>query len=123
MTIYEIINLIPDFVSETLINMKQDDEIKSIGKWHLGHKYNIDEWGVGFFKAWEETETSEGTFYHDWFITVCENSFFLFEPDQKIKNIAKLLSVATLCSLERIIWNLDIPDNVHLVFWKIDDWP
>jgi len=31
--------------------MKQDDEIKSIGKWHLGHKYNIEDWGVGFFKA------------------------------------------------------------------------
>jgi len=42
MTIYEIVNLIPDFVSETLINMKQDDEIKSIGKWYLGHKYNIE---------------------------------------------------------------------------------
>jgi hypothetical protein len=51
MTIYEMINMIPDFVSETLIQMKQDDEIKSIGKWHLGHKYNIEDWGVGSFKA------------------------------------------------------------------------
>lgn len=65
MTISEIIQLIPDFVSQTLINMKTDDEIKSIGKWHLGHKYNIDDWGVGHFKAREEIESAEGTFYHD----------------------------------------------------------
>jgi len=45
--------------------MKTDDEIKSIGKWHLGHKYNIDDWGVGHFKAREEIESAEGTFYHD----------------------------------------------------------
>ena len=36
MTIYEAVQLIPEFVSDTLIQMKQDDEIKSIGKWHLG---------------------------------------------------------------------------------------
>ena len=65
MTVYETVQLIPEFVSETLIQMQQDDEIKSIGKWHLGHKYNIDDWGVGFFKAREERETEEGTFYYD----------------------------------------------------------
>jgi len=31
--------------------MKQDDEIKSIGKWHLGNKYNIVDWGFGIYKA------------------------------------------------------------------------
>ena len=65
MTIYEIVNLIPDFVSETLINMKQDDEINSIGKWYLGHKYNIENQGIGVFKAREEVESTEGTLYQD----------------------------------------------------------
>jgi len=105
-----MINMIPDFVSETLIQMKQDDEIKSIGKWHLGHKYNIEDWGVGSFKAWEETETEDGTFYHDRILIICENSFFLFEPDLQLKTFAKLLSVATLCTLERIVRNLDMPE-------------
>jgi hypothetical protein len=83
--------------------MKQDDEIKSIGKWHLGHKYNMEDWGAGFFNAREEVDTEEGVVYYDRYMAVCENSFFLFEPDHKIKNVATLISVATLCSLERII--------------------
>lgn len=103
--------------------MKQDDEIKSIGKWHLGHKYNIDGLGVGIFKAREEVESDEGTYYYERQLYVCENSFFIFEPDTKLKNIAKLLSVATLCTLEWIVRNLDMPDSVQFVFWKIDDWP
>ena len=115
MTIYETVQLIPEFVSETLIQMKQEDEIKSIGKWHLGTKYNIDDWGVGFFKAREEQETDEGTVYYDRYLAVCENSFFLFEPDPK------LISVATLCSLEKIVRNLDFPDCVTFVWRQIDE--
>jgi hypothetical protein len=45
--------------------MKQDDEIKSIGKWHLGFKYNVDGLGVGLFKAREEQENEDGTYYFD----------------------------------------------------------
>ena len=54
MTIYETVQLIPEFISETLIQMNQNDEIKCIGKWHLGHKYQA---GSGFFKVREEKET------------------------------------------------------------------
>ena len=96
MTIYETIQLIPEFVSELLLQMQQDDEIKSIGKWHLGQSYPIKDWGVGFFKVREETETLDGFQYHERCIAVFENSFFLFEPDNKNKEMARLLSVATL---------------------------
>ena len=96
MTIYETIQLIPEFVTEILIQMQQDEEIKSVGKWHLGQSYHITDWGVGFFKVREEKETLDGFSYYDRYIAVCENSFFLFEPDSKGKDMAKLISVATL---------------------------
>lgn len=122
-TIYELIQLIPEFISDTLIQMKSDDEVKSIGKWHLGNKYSIDDWGVGFFKAREEKDTEGGVQYFDRYLAVCENSFFLFEPDTESKNMARLLSVATLCSLERIIRNLDMPDSATLVWRQIEHEP
>jgi ubiquitin-protein ligase len=70
MTIYEAIQMIPEFVSELLIQMTQDEEIKSIGKWHLGQSYPIHDWGVGFFKVREESETLDGFQYHERYIAV-----------------------------------------------------
>lgn len=120
MTIYETIQLIPEFVSEVLLQATDDDEIKSIGKWHLGQSYHINDWGVGFFKVREEIETMDGFQYYERYIAVCENSFFLFEPDAKKKDMAKLLSVATLCSLEKISRNLDMPEYVTFVWRKLE---
>ena len=48
MTIYEIIQLIPEFVSEVLILTDQDEEVKDIGKWHLGQSYNLTNANVSF---------------------------------------------------------------------------
>ena len=121
MTIYETIQMIPEFVSEILLQMNEDEEIKSIGKWHLGQSYHINDWGVGFFKVREETETLDGFLYHERYIAVCENSFFMFEPDAKKKDMAKLLSVATLCSLEKMSRNLDMPDYVTFVWRKLEN--
>ena len=117
MTIYETVQLIPEFVSEILLSSQQDDEIKSIGKWHLGQFYNIQEFGVGVFKVREERETMDGFSYYDRHIAVCENSFFLFEPVGKRH---KLISVATLCSLEKIIRNLDMPEYVTFVWRRVE---
>lgn len=117
MTIYETVKLIPEFVSEILLQMTQDDEIRSIGKWHLGQFYNILDWGVGCFKVREEKETMDGFSYYDRYIAVKENSFFLFEP---IGKRFKLISVATLCSLEKIIRNLDMPEYVTFVWRKLE---
>jgi ubiquitin-protein ligase len=116
MTIYETVQLIPEFVSEILLQSQQDDEVKSIGKWHLGMFYNIQEFGVGVFKVREEKETMDGFSYYDRYIAVCENSFFLFEP---IGKKHKLISVATLCSLEKIIRNLDMPEYVTFVWRRV----
>lgn len=41
MSIYETIQLIPEFVSEVLLLTPQDEEVKDIGKWHLGQSYSI----------------------------------------------------------------------------------
>ena len=46
MTIFETIQLIPKFVSDVLLHVDQDEEIKSVGKWHLGQLYHITDWNV-----------------------------------------------------------------------------
>ena len=97
--------------------MNQSDEIKSIGKWHLGHQYNTVS---GFFKVREEKESEDGTYYEDRLLSVNENSLLLFEPDQINSGMAKLISVATLCSLEKIVRNLDMPDSATFIWRKID---
>lgn len=121
MTIYETVQLIPDFVSDLLLHAQQDEEIKMIGKWHLGQNYHVTDWGVNLFKVREETETLDGFQYHERYIAVCENSFFLFEPDRKEKDMAKLLAVATLCSLEKISRNLDMPEFVTFCWRKLEN--
>ena len=76
---------------------------------------------MGFFKAKEEKESEAGVEYLPRYLVVCENSFFLFEPDPNVKNTARLLSVATLCSLERIVRNLDMLENVTFIWRQIDN--
>ena len=49
-----------------------------------------------------------------------DNSFYLFEPDSKNKEMAKLLSAATLWSLEKIVRNLDTPDIVTFIWRKLE---
>mmetsp|Transcript_463 Transcript_463/g.473 ORF Transcript_463/g.473 Transcript_463/m.473 type:complete len:94 (+) Transcript_463:533-814(+) len=67
-------------------------------------------------------DTEKGGFqYLDRYIAICENSFYLFEPDPKHKDMAKLISVATLCSLEKIIRNLDMPEYVTFVWRKLEN--
>ncbi|CAI2370866.1 unnamed protein product [Moneuplotes crassus] len=121
MTIFETIELIPQFVADLLLQMQQEDEIKSIGKWHLGQSYPLKDMGIGLFAVREETETLDGFQYNDRYIAVYENSFFLFEPDRKHKGMAKLLTVATLCSLEKIVRNLDMPEYVTFIWRKMED--
>jgi hypothetical protein len=95
MTIYETVQMIPEFVSDLLLEMTKDED--TIHDWvqsknykvHTGQSYHVTDWGVNFFKVREETETLDGFQYHERYIAVYENSFLLFEPDKKRKRYGK----------------------------------
>lgn len=59
--------------------------------------------------------------YLERLIIIWENSFYLLEPNSKQKDFAKLISAATLCSLEKIVRNLDTPELVTFVWRKLEN--
>lgn len=73
------------------------------------------------FRGKHESTERAGFKYLERLIIVWENSFYLFEPDLKQKDMAKLLSAATLWSLEKIVRNLDTPDLVTFVWRKLEN--
>ena len=54
------------------------------------------------------------------FVVVSEQVFLALEPDQKIKNVAKLIAYATLPSLEAIKRNLDNSDKITFIWRKVN---
>ena len=112
--------------------------MKLVGVFHLGIKYDIGNWlsnrGCGIFRCQEERDPDpakgvKSHTYHDRYGLICnsynthlgryivvsESIFLVLERD--IKNIAKLLTYATIQSLERIKRNLDQPDTVTF-YWR-----
>lgn len=73
------------------------------------------------YRGKQEVTERAGVKYLERYILVWENSFYLFEPDSKNKDMAKLLSGATLWSLEKIVRNLDSPDLVTFVWKKLEN--
>jgi hypothetical protein len=114
-------------VSDLLLEMTKDED--TIHDWvqsknykvHTGQSYHVTDWGVNFFKVREETETLDGFQYHERYIAVYENSFLLFEPDKKEKDMARLVAYATLCTLEKISRNLDMPEFVTFIWRKLEN--
>jgi len=55
-------------------------------------------------------ETDKRKAYSDVYIVVTDSVFLVLEPDHKVKNVARLISWATLPSLEQLRRNLDNSD-------------
>ncbi len=58
--------------------------------------------------------------YSDVYIVVTESVFLVLEPDHKVKNVARLISWATLPSLEQLRRNLDNSDYLTFQWRKVD---
>jgi hypothetical protein len=41
--LYEIVQYIPDFISE--VKVEEEEDAKVVGMFHLGYTYDITEWG------------------------------------------------------------------------------
>jgi hypothetical protein len=91
-----------------------------IGKFHLGLQYDMNIWhqnsACGVFPCQEEKETQATATsvkrkgYINIFTVVTESILLYLEPDNKIKNVARLIGWFTLPSLEQIKRNVDQPD-------------
>jgi hypothetical protein len=147
MNLYELIQYIPDFISETLKTQHQIEQNdkkgqhgeapKMIGKFHLGLQYDMNIWlsnqNCGVFPCQEEKESGQqfnsqdrqgkrkGQ-YVDVYTVVTESVLLYLEPDHKIKNVARLIAWFTLPALEQIKRNLDNPDSISFIWRKVDDY-
>jgi hypothetical protein len=54
-------------------------------------------------------------------VVVTDTMFLVLEPDSKLKGVVRLLSLATLPTLEQIKRNFDHPDAVTFVWRQIDE--
>ena len=59
--------------------------------------------------------------YIDVFTVVTESILLFLEPDQKVKNVARLVAWFTLPSLEQIKRNMENPRNISFIWRKIED--
>jgi hypothetical protein len=59
----------------------------------------------------------------DVYTIVTESVLLYLEPDNKIKNVARLAAWFTLPALEQIKRNLDNPDSISFIWRRVDDSP
>jgi len=52
---------------------------------------------------------------------VTESILLYLEPDQKIKNVARLIAWFTLPTLEQIKRNMDSPNSLSFIWRKLED--
>ena len=50
-----------------------------------------------------------------------ESILLYLEPDQKIKNVARLIAWFTLPTLEQIKRNMDSPNSLSFIWRKLED--
>jgi hypothetical protein len=52
---------------------------------------------------------------------VTESLLLYLEPDQRIKNVARLVAWFTLPSLQQVKRNMDNPDNISFIWRKTEE--
>lgn len=106
MNLFEVIQQIPKFLSETisLHNANERETIRSLGRFHLGLNYDMVIWfnnsDCKVFSGQQEVElqlTQKGKrtgktrkSMVDVFVVITENNLLVLKTDTKIKNVAKL---------------------------------
>lgn len=127
MTLIDIIQHIPTFIAEQLKASKEGLlQQQTVGKFHLGLQYDMSIWTqnqqCGIFPCKEEKEgqgNRKGLL--DLFTIVTESLLLYLEPDQRIKNVARLVAWFTLPSLQQVKRNMDNPDNISFIWRKTEE--
>jgi hypothetical protein len=124
MTLIDIIQQIPAFITEMIKNGGAMNAM--IGKFHLGLQYDMNIWhsnpACGIYPCKEEKETAatknsaKRKGYINIFKIVTESVLLYMEPDNKIKNVARLTAWFTLPSLEQIKRSVDQPDSLVFIY-------
>ena len=124
MTLIDIIQQIPPFITDMIKNGGAMNSM--IGKFHLGLQYDMNIWhqnqACGVYQCKEEKETAatqnaaKRKGYINVFMIVTDSVLLYLEPDNKIKNVARLTAWFTLPSLEQIKRSVDQQDNLIFIY-------
>ena len=148
MNLYELIQYIPEFISEVLLAQKSKDVMPMLEKFYLGLNYDYQQiWmqnqsskqaikdsrakdsGVAIYPCSQEKEylikNPQGQKIKkraiiDVYVVISESVFLVLEPDQKMKGIGKLVSWGTLPTIDYIKRNLENPDFLTISWRKVD---
>lgn len=131
MTLIDIIQQIPAFITEQIKASKDGSgQAHMVGKFHLGLQYDMNIWiqnqQCGIFPCQEEKDNaqlggSKRKGLIDVYTVVTESILLYLEPDQKIKNVARLIAWFTLPTLEQIKRNMDSPNSLSFIWRKLED--
>lgn len=132
MTLIDIIQQIPGFITEQLKASKEGTLASSlVGKFHLGLQYDMSIWSgatpatgsIAVYPCQEEKEAAPGKrkALIDVFTVITESLLLILEPDPRIKNVARLIAWFTLPALEQIKRNMDSPRSISFIWRKLED--
>ena len=126
MTLIDIIQQVPAFITDMIKNGAAIQTNAMVGKFHLGLQYDMNIWHqnqvCGVFPCKEEKELmatptqGKRKGFINVFTIVTESVLLYLEPDNKIKNVARLTGWFTLPSLEQIKRSVEQPDSLMFVY-------
>ena len=128
-TLYEISKLIPEFISEVMINEASESR-KFIGRFNLGAKYYIDEY-FGYFDVWKfhditnmfidysQPPPQDGHRNQLRYLVVTDTALMVGEPTLESNKIALWRGWNTLYRLHKVRREKDAPKIISFV-WDDD---
>ena len=81
--LYEIVQYIPEFIQEVII--EEEESMKVIGRFHLGNRYNLNDWEPGMVNLncslfpCEEQDEGDPEYFYPRVIIVTPTALLLFE--------------------------------------------
>ena len=137
MSLFEIIQGIPAFISEQIKASKEGSLVtNTIGKFHLGLQYDMNIWQgssdpeqqqtCAVFPCKEEKESAppggpKRKGYIDVYTVITESLLLYLEPDHKVKNVARLIAWFTLPALETVKRNMENATSITFTWRKLED--
>jgi len=127
-TLYEVTKLIPEFISEAIIN-EASEHRKFLGRFNLGTKYYIDEY-FGIFDVWKFKDINN--LFIDYtnqeqqvqknqlrYLLVSDTALMVWEPTSQSNRIAVCRGWNTLYKLHKVRREKNAPKIINFV-WDDD---
>lgn len=138
MNLFEIIQQIPIFISQTIEKDQNEEgkkEIRKLGRFHLNLNYDMLIWlsnaECRVFPCQQEVElqlTQKGKKTGkvrkqmvDIYLVVTEHILMMLKTDTKIKNVAKLQAWGSLSALQKINHSLTANDQITMYWRRVEN--